>query len=616
VEEALLRIDPAQDPFLGMTIDGKYLIEERLGRGAMAGGVYRARHAGTGGFVAIKLVRADLVPDESFIRRFYVEAQNTHRLHHPNTVRVSDFGRTAEGVLYLVMEFLPGRMLAAVLEKDAPLPTARVVHIVEQMLKSLGEAHSLGMVHRDVKPENVMLLDQFGEPDFVKVLDFGIARSLNAGGVGTRGAIGTPEFMSPEQWEGKSIDGRADLYAVGCVMYEMLGGRLPFERERSGTEEVVVCMTAHLTKVPDPLIDVCPWVPKALSLLVMELLAKKPQERPSNADEVLQRLNAIKSSGVLNDSPPPRSGIRPKPAATTPSPLPSASDVEAASQGPAEPKADAPPPASGRRGTPGTPGHPESARADGPPRFPAEPPQEKTAIIEVAPSSERPKPGVSQDPNAATMVIDAAREIQAASARYDEPRAAAPARKKAAVVREPPKAVVAPPPQSPGPPPDVRSRDTQPVPARAGRTGLWLWLVAALLLVLVLGAAGTVVAVYAYSEEEEPAPVPAGPADSSSLPVPTRVTMPPAPAEEASRDIVDTGPDLDATDDAAVERALDTNQLTSDAISVRFPSDGGAEGPTDEPPAKAGKHFRHVKRGGKGVELPKLRLDKPGKSAP
>ena len=214
------------------------------------------------------------------------------------------------------------------------------------------------------------------------------------------------------------------------------------------------------------------------------------------------------------------------------------------------------------------------------------------------------------------MVIDAAREIQAASARYDEPRAAAPARKKAAVVREPPKAVVAPPPQSPGPPPDVRSRDTQPVPARAGRTGLWLWLVAALLLVLVLGAAGTVVAVYAYSEEEEPAPVPAGPADSSSLPVPTRVTMPPAPAEEASRDIVDTGPDLDATDDAAVERALDTNQFTSDAISVRFPSDGGAEGPTDEPPAKAGKHFRHVKRGGKGVELPKLRLDKPGKSAP
>lgn len=303
VEEDRLKIKPQPDPFIGKLIEGKYLIEECLGKGGMAG-VYKAKHTGTSGYVAIKLLRSDQMADESAIKRFYVEAQNTHRLHHPNTVRVSDFGQTEDGILYLVMEYLPGKPLAKVIEEQGPLAPARAVRIIVQVLKSLGEAHAMGMIHRDVKPENIMLLDQFGEPDFVKVLDFGISRSLHAGGLGTRGAIGTPEFMAPEQWSGRIVDHRADLYSVGCMFYEMLAGRLPFERQSADTQEVVRCMTAHLNETPPDLAEIAPWVPKPLSEIVMSLLEKDPEDRPKDAQEVLRRLENVITMGILGDKPP------------------------------------------------------------------------------------------------------------------------------------------------------------------------------------------------------------------------------------------------------------------------------------------------------------------------
>jgi serine/threonine protein kinase len=221
------------DPMLGLRIADKYVVEERLGRGGM-GSVYRARHTVTGGNVAIKLMNPAVAEDEEAIKRFYIEAQNTHKLHHSNTVTVSDFGQTKGGILYLVMEHVTGRPLSKAITSEGRLSPARAVRIVTQMLKSLGEAHHHGIVHRDMKPDNVMLIDEYGEKDVVKVLDFGISRALDSTGANTQGAIGTPRYMAPEQWRAKSVDGRTDLYAVGGILYRMLAGRYAFDIKGTG----------------------------------------------------------------------------------------------------------------------------------------------------------------------------------------------------------------------------------------------------------------------------------------------------------------------------------------------------------------------------------------------
>lgn len=313
VDDYKLKVSSVNDSFVGMTLADKYVIEERLGRGGY-GAVYRARHVETSGQVAIKLVRADLVDDEMVIRRFYIEAQNTHKLHHPNTVRVSDFGRTPDGVLYLVMEYVKGIPLSKVIKKEAPLSPERAVRIATQILKSLGEAHSHKLVHRDVKPQNIMLIDQFGEPDFVKVLDFGISRALDSTGASTKGLLGTPRYMAPEQWRSLPVDGRTDIYAVGCILYEMLAQRLPFDvKEARGTELAVGYMTAHVAKPPKPLTDVLgDQIPQALSDAIMGMLAKKKEDRPPNAQALLKQLAAIQRANPLSDVPPVIAGGKPQ----------------------------------------------------------------------------------------------------------------------------------------------------------------------------------------------------------------------------------------------------------------------------------------------------------------
>jgi serine/threonine protein kinase len=295
----------APDPFIGLTIAGKYLIEDKIGAGGM-GSVYKARHKETDGTVAVKLIRTDRLEDENHIRRFYIEAQNTHQLHHPNTIRCSDFGQTDEGVLYLVMEYIDGLPLKTVLKAEKRLAPSRVVRIAEQILKSLGEAHAHQVVHRDIKPDNIMLLDQFGEKDFVKVLDFGVSRSLESSGASTQGAIGTPKYMSPEQWSGQSVDGRADLYALGGVMYHMIAGRLPFVTETKGTEQLMAFMNAHLKLDPIALHQLVPGAcPESLGAFVMTLLAKNPDQRPANAGAALEALREIRSTAELADTTQP-----------------------------------------------------------------------------------------------------------------------------------------------------------------------------------------------------------------------------------------------------------------------------------------------------------------------
>ncbi len=303
VDEAELATVERHDPLIGYKLLGKYEVEKKLGSGGF-GSVYRARHLQTGGHVAVKLLRPEIAEDADAVRRFYIEAQNTHKLKHPNTVTVSDFGRADDGLLYLIMEHVDGMPLMAALRAEGRLAPARVVHITEQVLKSLHEAHGYRIVHRDIKPENIMLLDQFLERDFVKVLDFGISRSLDSTGANTAGrALGTPRYMAPEQWRGQELDGRADIYSIGCMAYQMLAGRAPFHFEKGTQSGIYAYMHAHLHAPPPPLSEVAPGAcPPELEALILAMLAKDRCDRPASAQDVLMRLAQLKSAVALSAS--------------------------------------------------------------------------------------------------------------------------------------------------------------------------------------------------------------------------------------------------------------------------------------------------------------------------
>ncbi len=296
-----------EDHWLGSTIADKYVIGEAIGQGGM-GTVYKAAHLGTGGTVAVKLLHRDQLGDAQAIKRFHLEAQNSAGLTHANTIRVTDFGVT-EGTPYLVMEHLEGRPLNEVLESVGNLRWQRAVRIGSQVLKSLWEAHEhpRRIVHRDIKPQNIFVLDQRGDRDFVKVLDFGISRALESSGLNTIGMIGTPYYMSPEQWRGDALDARSDLYSVGCIIYEMLAGHPPFQvpDESAASHVIAILARAHAEQRPPTLTDkVASDVPAGLIELVDELLAKDPAARPKSAHDTLNRLGQLQPTPWRGDSQP------------------------------------------------------------------------------------------------------------------------------------------------------------------------------------------------------------------------------------------------------------------------------------------------------------------------
>jgi serine/threonine-protein kinase len=274
--------------------DGRYRIERVLGRGGM-GTVYLARQTALDRDVALKVISVDEgALAEQAVARFEQEMRVTARIEHPNTVRLYDSGSAAGRGLYLAMEYLPGRTLRALLDAEGALAPARAARIAQQIARALAAAHRERIVHRDLKPENVMLLDHFGEPDFVKVLDFGIARFLDAQTARmtqTGAVLGTPAYMSPEQAQGQEVDARADLYALGVMLYEMLGGRAPLLRDTA-----LSTLMAHVNETPRPLAEVAPGAPPALADLVMALLEKSPERRPSDAASVATALGAFAGS--------------------------------------------------------------------------------------------------------------------------------------------------------------------------------------------------------------------------------------------------------------------------------------------------------------------------------
>src|SRR6478735_5460100 len=208
-----------QDPFVGKVIDGRYEIQARIGEGGM-GVVYKARQMSIDRIIALKMLNQQMANDPTWVQRFYNEAKACSRLQHPNTIRMFDFGQTSDGRLFMTMEFLDGISLRAALAQG-PLAPQRVVKILIQCCASLAEAHSIGIIHRDIKPDNVFLLNMAGSPDVAKLLE-GDRMKTQAGVV-----FGTPQYMSPEQGRGLQLDARSDLYALGILAYEMLTGRLP-----------------------------------------------------------------------------------------------------------------------------------------------------------------------------------------------------------------------------------------------------------------------------------------------------------------------------------------------------------------------------------------------------
>ena len=280
----------AVDPFLGRTLKGVYLIQERIGDGGM-GLVYRAVHVALDAPFAVKIIRGALLTDPGVVGRFQREARAASRLHHPNVVSVTDFGQTEDGILFMVMEHVPGKSLARVIADEAPLSERRVVFIGAQILSALAEAHSSQILHRDLKPENVMVQCRRDTSDSIKVLDFGIAKVLMSGtpaaSVTQAGhVVGTPGYMSPEQLAGDDLDSRSDLYAVGVVLYEMLTGKLPLPPRTP----IQLARMQATGPPPTPSSKRSRPVSRELEALVMRSLAPLREDRPQSADEMREQL--------------------------------------------------------------------------------------------------------------------------------------------------------------------------------------------------------------------------------------------------------------------------------------------------------------------------------------
>ena len=306
----------ATGSLLGQTLNDRYEVLERIGEGGF-GTIYLAKQVKMDRQVALKVLNPYMSDDPKLVERFRREAKAACNLKDPHTIITYDFDQTPDGVLYLAMEYLRGRTLFEVLEEEGGLSVERTIHILSQCCSSLAEAHDMGIVHRDIKPENIFLEERPGHHDYVKILDFGIAKivsgdaaqspALTAAGQ----TLGTLEYMSPEQLTGKPLDGRSDIYALGILAYEMLTGTLPFESDNPAS-----IISGHLRQQPQPPSTVAPeaGIPEALDRIILKMLAKNREERYPDAATLKKELDAlIRSSGTLRilspkDKPKGRAG--------------------------------------------------------------------------------------------------------------------------------------------------------------------------------------------------------------------------------------------------------------------------------------------------------------------
>ncbi len=303
--------EQAVDPLVGIVVAGKYRIVKQLGEGGM-GCVYLAEQqlGSTTRKVALKTLHKHLSHDPAIKARFDREAGTVAALEHPNTIQVYDFGAMEDGTLYLVMEFVQGRSVADILEKDGPMPPARVENILRQVCGSLAEAHGHGIVHRDLKPDNVVLCERAGQKDWVEVLDFGIAKRSsehdpNEAKLTQQGMVlGTPPYMSPEQFTGQPVDLRSDIYALGVMTYEMLVGKYPFEANTAWE-----WASKHMTEAPRPIETQAlgQHVPAKMRDAIKRALEKNKDDRFNSVTEFYEALTGGAAmpaqTSVMNEAP-------------------------------------------------------------------------------------------------------------------------------------------------------------------------------------------------------------------------------------------------------------------------------------------------------------------------
>jgi serine/threonine-protein kinase len=280
---------------VGSTLQDKYRIEELLGSGGMCD-VYRATHVQMGKQVALKILKPQLAADPAISRRFEQEARAASRIHHPNAINVMDYGIGEGNTPFIVMEYVNGITLGELIRRHGALSLERANNILRQICGALDDAHNVGVVHRDIKPDNIIIAD-YGNSDWVEVVDFGVAKiqeDLNrrVALTGENIIVGTPRYMSPEQCEELPVDARSDIYSLGIVLYEMLAGEAPFKWDSSTR-----LLVAHATEPPEPLRSKRPDISAEVEAVVMQALAKNPAHRPQSAGELAGRFEQAAGLG-------------------------------------------------------------------------------------------------------------------------------------------------------------------------------------------------------------------------------------------------------------------------------------------------------------------------------
>jgi serine/threonine-protein kinase len=334
----------APDPMIGRVINERFKVTGVIAKGGM-GKVYRAEQAPLGRVCAVKVLNPSYSgsQDPEFHKRFFLEASIASKLTHPNTVTIFDYGKTADDIYFMAMEYLEGRTLHRAIREATFFPEARAVHVARQVCRALREAHGIGVIHRDLKPANIFLVEHGDEVDFVKLLDFGLVKRINGDGRGeelTQAGLfmGSPKYMAPEQIRGERVDTRTDVYALGIILYEMVTGKVPFDRSSS-----VQILMAHVHDAPPPLRQTNPRVDvsQALEDLIARCTSKNPDERFASMDEIIAALkvvappSSVQSTPHLPPQPPSGSGAHALPNPTgsgaVPTPGPSESGAKAIS---------------------------------------------------------------------------------------------------------------------------------------------------------------------------------------------------------------------------------------------------------------------------------------------
>lgn len=312
----------AQDPYIGVRIaDGGYKLVAKIGEGGM-GAVYRAVQEESGTEVAVKILHMKYALEREFVERFKREVKVMKSLRHPNTVRIIADGEMEDSSLYIVMELLQGRGLDAALKSDGPWPLERAIAMVLRVAYALEEAHRLDIVHRDMKPENIFLVQRPGAPEIPKLLDFGLAKVSRGGDSGGMSLtqegdiLGTPAFMSPEQSFGEHLDGRADIYSLAVILYELLTGHLPFEENATGPQ------IAHFLNDPIPINERVEGLsfPPELWQVLSRALQKLPEDRFSTAMEFADALKPFNTANLSLAPPAARAKTATASSPSTPPP--------------------------------------------------------------------------------------------------------------------------------------------------------------------------------------------------------------------------------------------------------------------------------------------------------